>query len=210
MTVESTQPTPGLEPAPAPGQVPAPTNEPGSKPETFSREYVEELRRENAARRKAEQDAAAERDRLAAQIAEHEKSQLSEKERAERERDEAQAAAKTAAERAASKLLRAEVVFHAGSLGFVDPDDALALLDRSQITFDDQGDPQGVKKALEQLATAKPHLLGGGGSGSPANPGGRRAGARVYTESEIADPKFYREHRADILAAGREGRIKAG
>lgn len=57
---------------------------------------------------------------------------------------------------------------------FRDPDDALALLDRSKIEIDPaEGTASGVKEAVEKLAKNKPYLLkedeGGGPSGSPFN-----------------------------------------
>lgn len=52
-----------------------------------------------------------------------------------------------AVERAASKL------------GFHDPDDALALLNRKAVEFDEDGKPKNVEALLKTLAESKPHLV---------------------------------------------------
>ncbi|MFZ3171959.1 MAG: hypothetical protein WA118_08270 [Carboxydocellales bacterium] len=63
---------------------------------------------------------------------------------------------------------------------FIDANDAVAMIDRTNIKVDDQGNVTGVAEALETLAKAKPHLLGlqarsGGMPGSAGN-GGRQDG----------------------------------
>jgi len=47
----------------------------------------------------------------------------------------------------------------ASKLGFIDPDDAVRLLDKDQIEYDDGGKPTNVEKLLKALAAAKPHLV---------------------------------------------------
>lgn len=53
------------------------------------------------------------------------------------------------------------------ALDFADPEDALKLADLSGVAFDDKGQPDktAIKKALSELAKAKPHLIT---RGSPA------------------------------------------
>lgn len=104
------------------------------------------------------------------------KSEL-EKEKAARERAEAEK--KTALDAANTRLINAEIKVFAVQAGFVDPADAVALVDRSGIQVDEQGNVTGAKEAVEKLAKAKPHLVGtgkaGGTPGSAGN-GGRQDG----------------------------------
>ena len=96
------------------------------------------------------------------------------------ELEKAQGDLKTHTERVATLettngKLALEVAFLKVANGrFRDPDDALALLDRSKIEIDPaEGTASGVKEAVEKLAKAKPYLLkddeGGGPSGAPFN-----------------------------------------
>lgn len=56
-------------------------------------------------------------------------------------------------------LVDAEIIRHATALGFADPSDAVALLDRSGVKVDlEAGKVEGVKEAVEALLKAKPHL----------------------------------------------------
>lgn len=90
-------------------------------------------------------------------------------------------------------LVTAEVKVLAVQTGFHDPEDAVALADRSQITVDDNGKVTGAKEALEALAKAKPHLLGKGGGGGSigggSNPGGQGGGDPVEEAKKKAEER---------------------
>jgi hypothetical protein len=58
-----------------------------------------------------------------------------------------------------STLINNAIRFQAIQSGFVDPEDAVSLIDRSSIDLDDQDQVQGVKQAVGDLAKAKPHLV---------------------------------------------------
>lgn len=58
------------------------------------------------------------------------------------------------------------VVQAAVRLGFKDPADAFALLDRSAVEYDENGAPTNVGKLLEKLAEDKTYLTGAPGRGS--------------------------------------------
>ena len=76
------------------------------------------------------------------------------------------------------RLIAAEVKTASIELKIVDPDAALALMDKSKIKVDDKGNVIGVKEALDALTKAKPYLVGkatgawgdkqGGGAGDQA------------------------------------------
>ena len=66
------------------------------------------------------------------------------------------------------QLLKAEVRVQAAGLSFIDPDEAYLLADLGEVEAEDRA--KGVKKALEALTKAKPHLIKtAGGPGSPPN-----------------------------------------
>ena len=107
-------------------------------------------------------------------------------------------------------ILERSVERQAAKLGFIDPADAMALLDRSALEFDTDGSPRDVDRHLAALAKAKPHLLSQPRSSGSFDAGtGARGGTgtRTYTREQLKDPTFYAANRADIEAALREGRI---
>lgn len=115
-----------------------------------------------AASRKANKEAIAAKKRLAELEAAEQKrkdAELSEAERLTKERDEAQALAAQAQQTAQAALLRAEVATQSIALNIVDSDTALAIMDRSDIKFNDDGTIDGVKQALDALTKAKPFLV---------------------------------------------------
>lgn len=101
--------------------------------------------------------------------------------------------------------------------GVVDLDGALKLADRSAIEIGDDGTVSGVDKAIEALQKDKPYLFNtstGGtpsGVGTPSNPGngGGSAGETTkFKRSQLQDPKFYQEHREEIIKAQKAGLIE--
>ena len=57
------------------------------------------------------------------------------------------------------KIVRYEVMLKAASLGVIDPDAAVKLLDWATLEFDEDGTPTNLEKALRDLLKAKPYLL---------------------------------------------------
>ena len=115
-------------------------------------------------------------------------SQLSETEKRDARIKELETTQKAAEEKVkaaeaetAKRLIRAEVRMMASSLGFTSPDDAYALADLVDVAIDDKGAVQGVQKALEALAKAKPYLVGKApaGPGSPPNDPKKKGGAEA-------------------------------
>lgn len=99
---------------------------------------------------------------------------LSDTERLQKQLAEATDKASKAQESAQAAALRAAVAVEAGKLNIVDPDAALALMDRSGIEHTDNGAVTGVTTALEALALAKPYLVATPGNPRlDANNGGR-------------------------------------
>ncbi len=96
--------------------------------------------------------------------------------------------------------------------GVVDLDAALALIDRSGISLDDNNAVTGLDEAVEALKTGKSYLFGGTSTsvGSPTNPGNgtQQGGPAKFKRSQLRDSAFYAEHRAEILEAQKNGLIE--
>jgi hypothetical protein len=108
------------------------------------------------------------------------------------------------------RMVRYEVRLHAAKLGIIDPEAAEKLLDLSQLEYDGDGTPKNMQKLLQDLVKAKPYLAATPSSGSAANP--PRTQSLTFTQSQIAQmsPDEYKQNKAAIWAAQREGRILPG
>lgn len=139
------------------------------------------------ARLKAVEDAAA-------------KAALTETERLQTERDEASTKATQAEERATkaqeqanARIINTEIKSIARALNANDPGDILALLDKSVITIDDNGDVVGIDEAVKALKEAKPWMFkqavgadASGGSNPNKNPSANELTAK---EKELVEAK---------------------
>ncbi|MCG8401376.1 MAG: hypothetical protein MJA84_07235 [Firmicutes bacterium] len=103
-----------------------------------------------------------------------------EKEKARAEKAESDK--KMALDAANTRLVNAEIKVFAVQAGFIDPADAVALIDRAGIQVDEQGAVTGAKEAVEALAKTKPHLVGtekpGGSPGGAGNVGRQDGGKK--------------------------------
>lgn len=99
-------------------------------------------------------------------------------------------------------------------LGVVDVDAALKLVDRDTIKVADDGTISGIDEAIESLKKDKAYLFtkGNGQSvGTPTNSENDNkdgAGVMKFKRSQLQNPSFYQEHRADILKAAAAGQIE--
>ena len=93
--------------------------------------------------------------------------QLSKEERLAQEKADFKARLTATEQRIAETAIAAEIRVKAASMGIVDPDAALALINRKAVSFSD-GNVTGVDDALAALVEAKPYLKGQ--SGKPAAP----------------------------------------
>lgn len=101
------------------------------------------------------------------------------REKAEKERDDALASVK-------ESKLSAAVIAAAAKKNIVDPDAALALLDRSTLTLDDAGKPTNADEVLDSLLKDKPYLAAtNGGRRGSADQGAREGGGAAPTMNEI-------------------------
>jgi Skp family chaperone for outer membrane proteins len=102
----------------------------------------------------------------------------SEQERLQRERQDFERERAAFTTERQDFALRQAVTSAATALGFIDPDDAFAHLDRSAIEWSDDGKPRGLDRQLRSILERKPHLLNPNRTATPmrgVQPSGRVA-----------------------------------
>lgn len=110
-----------------------------------------------------------------------EDAKLPEQERMQRRVSELETAAAEHERERVEWRVQAAVTRSALQLGFQDPVDAFALLDRSAIETDENGAPKNVEKLLNDLIRSKPYL---GGAGRPS---GSADGGTLGTSTQAMD-----------------------
>lgn len=198
----------------ASGQAPPPQQEsvpadsaasPTPDAERFDAEYVRRLRAEAAEYRKRMRE-------LEQQVKQHEEAKLSESERLQKRLSELEREREAWMRERQERTLKYETMLTASRLGIVDPEAAYRLLDLAKLDFDDDGAPKNLDQALKDLLKAKPYLAGQPPlTVAPTNPvSAPRPRGGTFTTTQIADRRFWEQHREEILAAMREGRIIEG
>ena len=91
---------------------------------------------------------------------EKKKADMTETERLKAEKVDAETESKVIMAKANSRLIKAEVILQAAKLNIIDPDAAYALLDKEDVTVDDDGNVKGIKEALASLIEEKTYLVG--------------------------------------------------
>jgi hypothetical protein len=89
--------------------------------------------------------------------------------------------------------IEGRVIAEAAAKGIVDPDAAVALLDRSKVKVDDAGKPTNVGELLDELVKAKPYLVARGRS---TTPGSLPGGAQTAPEAAQSMDDWMRRQRA--------------
>lgn len=97
-----------------------------------------------------------------------------------------------------------KIISLASKSGVVDLEAVLKLIGRDKITVDEHGVITGAETAIEELLKEKAYLKSGTtaptiGSGTNPSSDGKTAGK--FTLSQIQDPKFYQEHKDEIVLA---------
>lgn len=189
----------------------APSFAPITSQEEFDRRVNDRLRRE---REKVADPSSAivskkhyeELKASAQRLAELEQANLSDLEREREARQKAEELAETLQKDARDARMRAALLAEAAKADrrIVDPDAAIALLDKSSLDLDDAGNPLNVAEAMDSLLRAKPYLVAtNGGTRGNADQGARdHGGIRQITESELKTMKP-----EQIDQARREGRL---
>tara|TARA_Y100000310_G_scaffold316211_1_gene367667 strand:- start:696 stop:1307 length:612 start_codon:yes stop_codon:yes gene_type:complete len=153
------------------------TQEPDPKPTappsapSFSQEDVNRLIG------KARQDERAkypDYDDLKKELEESKRAQLSKEERLQADLAKAERERADADGKIADTLIMADVKVMAAQMGLVDPEVVAQIIDRSGISYTEEGGVKGVSEALEALVAEKAYLKGGGlGQAPNLNPGGK-------------------------------------
>ena len=104
-----------------------------------------------------------------------------------------------------------EIKDAARKLGAVDEKAVLKLLDRAQVTYNEDGTVTGAEEAVKKLLEESPYLKGNGTTqpkvGDGTNPPNTDQSAKRFKASQLKDPKFFQENEADIMKAMKLGMI---
>lgn len=191
-----------------PADLPAnpPADPPADPPKSFSQAEVDRIVQDRLARAKATPPADYEElQASAAKLAEIEEANKTE---LEKERDKAAKAEERAlkVEAEAKEIrLRSAILAEAAKIDrkIVDTDAAIALLDRSTLELDDDGNPTNIAKAMDSLLEAKPFLVAdSGGARGNADQGARGGGGKQLTREDLKTMPS-----AEIVKAQDEGRL---
>ncbi|WP_257130577.1 phage scaffolding protein [Bacillus toyonensis] len=184
------------------------SGDPNEPPKTFTQDELDEIvkkRLERERNKSAEQYG--DYDNVKAKLAEYEKAEeerkkqemtaierlQAEKEEADKKALEASEAAQKAQEKANARILNTEIKSMARALDANDPGDVLALLDKSAIQFDENGNYQGVEEAVNALKDSKPWMFKkvvGADAAGGANPGTNpKANEILALEKELEEAK---------------------
>lgn len=129
---------------------------------TSPEEIKAELERTRAALKAANKEAAERRkklDDIEAQAAARKEQELTEAQKAAARAEKAEQALQALETRHRTTTINSAIRLAARNAGFVDPEDAVSLLDRSGLDIDESDTVNGVEAAIKALAKAKPHLL---------------------------------------------------
>ena len=191
-------------PDPDPTPTPAPDPTPDPQPDrTFTQADVDRIVQDRLARAKATPPS--DYDDLkakAARLDELEAANKTELEKANARAAKLEREAEQAKTRAQEVTLRSAIVAEAARKQVVDPDAAVALIDRAALEFDSDGSPTNIADAMDSLLKAKPYLAGGGARGGSADQGARSGGPAQVTAAEL---KTMRPD--EIVKAQEEGRL---
>lgn len=138
--------------------------------DTFDRATVEGLRSEAASWRTKLRAAEKQVEDLTGKVTKYEDANKSELERLTNEKTRLEATVEEGKRLLEESAVSTAVKLAAARADVIDPDAALALIDRSEINFSD-GSTVGVEKALKKLLKDKPYLVKGEEKPVPPTPG---------------------------------------
>jgi hypothetical protein len=148
----------------------------------------------------------------ARKVAEKELEGLRTASQSEQEKAIAQARQEGAAEalsKANTRVRRSEVRRVLAGQGCLDVDLAATAIEFAELEVDDNGEVLGLDKAVTAFRSAHTTLFAPKRPTGSADAGGngRPAPQSEFTREQLRDPKFYAEHREDILKARATGNI---
>jgi hypothetical protein len=105
------------------------------------------------------------------------------------------------------RIINYEIRLNASSLGIVDPDAAVKLLDWSKLKYDDDGIPTNAAELVQALAKDKPYLVApanqritSGGATKPASSSSAASTDLSWDTIPRMKPDEYEARRAEIVA----------
>lgn len=159
---------------------------------TFTQADVDRIVQERLARQKAQFAGYDELKQKAEQFDELQQQQMTELERANQRAAQLEQELADATASRKESLLRASVVGEAAKRNVVDPDAAIALIDRALLEFDQQGNPTNVATAMDSLLEQRPYLV--------AAQGGARGNADLGARGTSGPEQLTREALASMSA----------
>jgi len=171
------------------------------KDRTFSQADVDKIVQDRVARVKVEPPKDyAELQEAAKKLAVIEEANKTELQKQTDRADKAEAASVKATERVRESTLRSAIIAEAAKRQVVDPDAAVALIDRASLELDDAGNPTNIAKAMDALLKTKPYLAGA--AKGDADQGARNGGADQLGREALESMSD-----AEITKATAEGRF---
>lgn len=192
------EPTPQADPTPEPATGdPTPPADLGDS----GKAALDVERKARKAAEKAAADAAAELKKL-------QDANLSETEKLRKQVSDYERQVADAATRDQEHRLRLATITGAAKLGFADPEDALRMLDRTAVEFEDDGTPRNVNELLTDLLKRKTYLASASATPSGSQDLGN-AGTATFTKDQIAKmtPAQINANWDKIQAAAQAGKI---
>jgi hypothetical protein len=196
------------DPTPQPAQDPTPDPTPTPDPDpsrTFSQTDVDRIVQDRLARQKAQYAGFDELKAKADKFDELEQASKTDLEKANARVAQLEREAADQAQALQDSRLRSAVTAEAAKRNVVDPDAALALIDRAELTFGDDGAPTNIADAMESLLQARPYLVGGGRPASSADLGARGSGGDASRQLGRDDLKTMTP--AQIVEADKSGQL---
>lgn len=155
-------------------------------------ELKAELERTRAALKAANKEAADRRkklDDIEAQATARKEQELTEAQKAAARAEKAEQALQALEGRHRTTTINSAIRLAARTAGFVDPEDAVSLVDRSGLDIDDSDNVTGVEAAIKALAKTKPHLLNTKQPAPNINANSGGAPAPMTTDAVIAQKR---------------------
>ena len=172
-----------------------------AKDRTFSQADVDKIVQDRIARVKTTLPADYEDLQAAAKkLSVIEEANKTDLEKANARADKAEADSVKATERVKESTLRSAIIAEAAKRQVVDPDAAVALIDRASLELDDNGNPTNIAKAMDALLKTKPYLAG-------AAKGDADQGARSGGADQLGREALESMSDAEITKATAEGRF---
>lgn len=199
-----TDPDPTPQPAPDPVPDPEPTPDP-EPARTFSQTDVDRIVQDRLARQKAQYAGFDELKAKADKFDELEQASKTELEKAQERLAKLEREQADSLQALQDSRLRSAVVSEAAKRNVVDPDAALALIDRASLSFGEDGSPTNVAEAMDELLTTKPYLVGGGRPTGSADLGARGGGA--VNAQQLTSDDLKKMTPEQIVKARKEGRL---